>query len=197
MIVLQPVAPDAGVLRKTQKDSIRFHILNQVVRDRDAGRQQGLVDTAPNPVDAGRNFLLCGEAEVSILRGQPVSPFACICRDTAALCLAAVSGRLTYVKNTPFFSRPRTESRFRAGLGGSDSNENPSCSDDHLIVVCVAKKVPLNRSEVLVIWAVSIAPFHTMSNETFARTGKIGGIPFGGTAVAGSPRPWVSELARS
>ena len=117
--------------------------------------------------------------------------------DTAASCLAAVSGRLTYMKNTPFCSRPRTESRFRAGLGGSDLNENPSCSDDHLIVVCVAKNVPLNCSEVLVICAVSMAPFHTMSNETFARTGKIGGIPFGGTAVAGSPRPWVSELARS
>src|SRR5215471_14988959 len=117
--------------------------------------------------------------------------------DTAASCLAAASGRLNYVKNTPFCSRPRTERRFRVGLGGSDSNENPSCSDDHLIVVCVEKNVPLKCSEVLVICAVSIAPFHSMSNETLARTGKIGGIPFGGTTVAGSPRPCVSELARS
>lgn len=33
--------------------------------------------------------------------------------------------------------------------------------------------------------------------HTLARTGKIGGIPVGGTTVAGSPKPCVSELAMS
>jgi hypothetical protein len=39
-----------------------------------------------------------------------------------------------YAKNTPFFSRPSTETRFREGSGASDSNRKPGCSADHLIV---------------------------------------------------------------
>jgi hypothetical protein len=53
MIVLQRIPADVRVLGKTQVDSIRFHILNQVVCYRDVIRQQRLIETAPNPVDAG------------------------------------------------------------------------------------------------------------------------------------------------
>ena len=52
----------------------------------------------------------------------------------------------------------------------------------------------------LLMVAMLTAPFHSMSNETFARTGKTGGIAgVGGVAVgfAGSPSPCDNELARS
>jgi hypothetical protein len=98
-----------------------------------------------------------------------------------------------YLKKTPFFSRPRTETRFACGLGGvSDRKWKPGWWANQLIVAPVLRNVPLNCCEAFLIFAVAIAPSHCTSKETLAWTGKtpaMGGV--------GIPSPSVSELARS
>src|SRR5579859_7984890 len=52
MVVLQSVPAYVRVLRKTQENSIRFHILDQVVCYPDVRGQRGRIGAAPDPKDA-------------------------------------------------------------------------------------------------------------------------------------------------
>jgi len=95
-------------------------------------------------------------------------------------------------KNTPLRSWPTTEYRFLAGLAGSETNVNPAWLEDHWIVAPVRTYCPVKSSSSLVTIARSSTPLHSISNETVAGTGVIGGT--GGFA---SPFPPVNALARS
>src|ERR1700741_1615184 len=89
----------------------------------------------------------------------------------------AVRGTPAQVKKTPFCSRPRTVIRLAAGSAGlSESKWKPAWSAVHVIVAPVLRNEPSNPCAALRMFAVASAPSQTISNDTVAWTGKIGGM---------------------
>jgi len=77
-------------------------------------------------------------------------------------------------------------------LAGFDVNANPASLADHSIVALVLTYWLVKSSFSLMTMARSRTPLHSMSNETIAGTGAIGGID-----MLANPFPPVNALARS
>src|ERR1700741_349660 len=89
----------------------------------------------------------------------------------------AVRGTPARVKKTPVWPRPRTVIRLVAGSAGvAEAKGKPAWSAVHVIVAPVLRNAASNPCAALRMFAVASAPSQTISNDTVAWTGKIGGM---------------------